>query len=123
MPKQLVSLHLCTDRVQELGAFYQQVLGLEPAWASDEVIGFVVEGFRLEIMAHSQVSGPNKTPQRMFFDLQVVDVRAEFDRLIELGAEVVQAPYDYADEQVSFTLATLADPDSNYFQLVSMNEG
>ena len=96
---------------------------MEPAWASDEVIGFVVAGFRLEIAQHSEVSGPNKQPQRLFFDIQVADVRAEFERLIALGATEVQAPYDYADEAISFTLATLADPDGNYFQLVAMDEG
>ena len=119
--QKLVSIHICTDRPQALGAFYQKVLGLEPAWASDEVIGFVIDGFRLEIMGHSDVSGPNKHPQRMFFDLQVDDVRLAFQRIVALGATVVQAPYDYSDEAVSFTLATLADIDGNYFQLVSMN--
>lgn len=121
--KKLVSIHVCTDRPQEIGAFYQKVLDLAPSWTSDEVIGFIVGGVRLEIMGHDEVFGKNKTPQRLFFDLQVDDVRAEFDRVVALGAAVVQAPYDYADDQVRFTLATLADPDGNYFQLVSMNEG
>jgi len=115
----LVSLHICTDRPQELGAFYQEVLSLEPAWASDEVIGFMVGGVRLEIMRHSQVSGQNKQPQRLFFDLMVDSVRAEFGRIVALGATVIQEPYDYSDEEISFTLATLADLDGNYFQLVS----
>ena len=115
----LVSLHICTDRPQELGAFYQKVLRLEPAWASDEVIGFMLGDTRLEIMEHSEVSGRNKQPQRLFFDLMVDDVRAEFERIVALGATVIQEPYDYADEEISFTLATLADLDGNYFQLVS----
>ena len=115
----LVSVHICTDRPQELGAFYQKVLGLEPAWASGDVIGFVIGDIRLEIMGHSEVSGQNKQPQRLFFDLMVDNVRAEFGRIVELGATVIQEPYDYSDEEITFTLATLADLDGNYFQLVS----
>ncbi len=118
---QVVSLHICTDRPQVLGEFYRKLLGMEPAWASDEMIGFVMGSFRLEIMGHSEVSGLNEQPQRLFFDLEVDDVRAEFERIVGLGATAVQEPYDYADETVSFTLATLADIDGNYFQLVSMN--
>jgi predicted enzyme related to lactoylglutathione lyase len=118
---QVVSLHICTERPQALGEFYRELLGMEPAWSSEEMIGFVMGSFRLEIMGHSEVSGPNKQPQRLFFDLEVADVRKEFERIVELGATAVQAPYDYADEAVSFTLATLADIDGNYFQLVSMN--
>ena len=118
---QVVSLHIGTDRPRELGEFYRKLLDMEPAWSSDEMIGFVMGNFRLEIMGHSQVSGLNQQPQRLFFDLEVDDLRAEFERIIGLGAMAVQAPYDYADEAVSFTLATLADIDGNYFQLVSMN--
>ena len=118
---QVVSLHICTERPQALGKFYRELLDMEPAWSSDEMIGFVIGNFRLEIMGHSEVSGLNQQPQRLFFDLQVDDVRAEFERIMGLGATAVQAPYDYADEEVRFTLATLADIDGNYFQLVSMN--
>jgi predicted enzyme related to lactoylglutathione lyase len=81
----------------------------------------MIGNFRLEIMGHSELSGLNKEPQRLFFDLQVEDVRAEFERIVGLGATAVQAPYDFADEEISFTLATLADIDGNYFQIVSMN--
>lgn len=119
MNPQLVSLHICTDNPSKLGTFYQQVLKEDPTWDSDEVIGFVLDGFRLEVMRHSDISGANSQPARFFFDLQVDDVRAEFVRVIGLGATSVQAPYDYADDDVQFTLATLADPDGNYFQLVT----
>ena len=54
------------------------------------------------------------------WDLQLDDVRGEYVRLLALGTTGVQPPYDYADESLSFTLATLADIDGNYFQLVSM---
>lgn len=117
----LVSLYLCTDRPQELAAFYQQVLQQDPAFSSDEIVLFMLGEVRLEIMKHSEVSGPNRQPQRSFFDLGVKDARAEFRRIVGLGAAVIQEPYDFADDQVSLTLATLADIDGNYFQLVQMD--
>lgn len=64
--------------------------------------------------------GPDTLAGGRQLELQVDDVREEYDRLIALGAAEVQPPYDYAGESLSFTLATLADIDGNYFQLVSM---
>lgn len=116
---QIVSLHINTDRPQELGQFYQKVLGLEPAWSSETTTGFMVNGFRLEIGGHDQVSGRNQTPARHFFDIMVGDVRAEFERMVELGATAVQPPYEFAEENMKLVIATLADPDGNYFQLIS----
>ena len=57
---------------------------------------------------------------RHFFDLMVDDVRGEFERIVRLGATAVQPPYDFAEENMKMVIATLADPDGNYFQLVSM---
>ena len=118
----IVSLHLCSEQPQKLAAFYQTLLSVEPPWAHEDVIGFMIGDFRLEIMKHSEVSGTNQQPQRIFFDLQVDDVQIAFAQMMEIGATAVQEPYHYADEEVSFTLATLADIDGNYFQLVAMEE-
>jgi len=118
---QFVSIHINTQRPKELGAFYEQLLGVSPAWKSDDVTGFMIGDFRLEVAQHDQVEGPNANPERLFFDLMVDDVEAEFDRIVALGASVVQAPYKYADGDMKMMIATLADPDGNYFQLVALN--
>ena len=116
----LVSLHVNSDQPKQLGRFYEGVLGLMPAWSSDDVTGFWVGDFRLEIGNHSHVSGQNDTPARHFFDLMVEDVYAEFDRIVGLGGTVIQEPYEFSDEDLKMVIATLADLDGNYFQLVSM---
>ncbi len=120
---QVVSLHINTDQPEALGTFYRQLFGVEPAWSSDDVTGFMMGDFRLEIAKHDQVSGKNNSPARLFFDVMVDDVRAEFDRIVGLGATVVQEPYEFADEDMRMVIATLADLDGNYFQLVSMVTG
>ena len=43
---------------------------------------------------------------------------AEFARLVAAGATVVREPY-HPGEMTEATIATLSDPDGNYFQLVS----
>ena len=117
----IVSLHINSDRPAEMGNFYKGLFGLEPAWESEEITGFMVGDFRLEIAKHDQVSGQNSAPARIFFDLMVEDVYAEFERIMALGATAVQEPYSFADEEMKMVIATLADIDGNYFQLVAMN--
>lgn len=118
--RQIVSLHINTDRPAALGAFYQKLFDQAPAWAGEGITGFMLGDFRLEIAQHDAVRGPNPQPARHFFDLMVDDVRAEFARCVALGATAVQEPYEFADEELRMVIATLADPDGNYFQLVSM---
>lgn len=119
--KKIVSLHINTERPAELAKFYGDVLEASAAWQFEGITGFVVDDFRLEIAGHDEVSGPNQTPARHFFDLMVDDVRAEFERIVGVGAAVIQEPYDFSDDDMAMTIATLADPDGNYFQLVSMD--
>jgi predicted enzyme related to lactoylglutathione lyase len=117
---QVVSLHINSSRPEALGAFYKAVLGLEPAWEGEGVTGFMVGNFRLEIAGHDGVSGRNVMPERLFFDLMVEDARAEFERLVGLGATAVQEPYDFVEGEMKLVIGTLADLDGNYFQVVSM---
>jgi predicted enzyme related to lactoylglutathione lyase len=52
------------------------------------------------------------------FNFETSDVKSEFERMKGLGAKVVAEPYSMGDEP-DFLIATLADPDGNYFQVVS----
>jgi hypothetical protein len=54
-------------------------------------------------------------PQRLILNLQAKDVKAEFERIKATGATVVKEPY----ERRGMWIATFADPDGNYFQLMS----
>jgi predicted enzyme related to lactoylglutathione lyase len=119
---QFAALHITTDRPERLGVFYQGLFGQEPAWSSAEVTGFMLGAFRLEVAKHEGVSGANDQPERLFFDLLVEDVPAGVTRGVALGATVVQAPYRFEDDALRMVIATLADPDGNYFQLVSMED-
>lgn len=114
-------INISSEHPQELGAFYRQVLGIEPEWQSDMGTSFLLGDIRLVILSHDQVHGKNGQPARMFFNLNVNDVPAEFARVVGVGAAVIQEPYSFTEPGggTQLILATLADPDGNYFQLMS----
>ena len=98
----------------KLGEFYTKVLG-KPAFQSDAWYGWF-EGAQIVIGMHSEVSGKSAQPQRAMLMFEVDDVAAEFDRIAGLGADVISKPYQ-PDGGDGGWLATLEDPDGNYFQL------
>ena len=48
--------------------------------------------------------------------IETADVKGEFERVEKAGAIVVREPYESGE---GMWIATLADPDNNYFQLMS----
>jgi predicted enzyme related to lactoylglutathione lyase len=52
------------------------------------------------------------------WNIESQDVKADFDRFVAAGANVVREPYNF-EEQPDAWVATIADPDDNYFQLMS----
>ena len=72
--------------------------------------GFVAVG------PHSEVTGKNAQPGRLIWNIETPDVQAEFDRMKAAGAIVIREPYGFEGYPDSL-IATLADPDDNYFQL------
>lgn len=76
-------------------------------------------GMYLSIGEHSEVSGMAREPQRLILNFETKDVNIEFERIKAAGATVIKEPY----EMQGAWIATLADPDGNYFQLMTPWEG
>lgn len=114
----LNSLLLFSEAPKKLIDFYRKVLALEPKWQEEEYTGFEVGACAFVIGPHSKVHGPNKNPERLMFNFETSDVKGEFERIKGLGAKVIAQPYQMGDDK-DFLIATLADPEGNYFQLVS----
>jgi len=114
----LNSLLLFSETPKKLVDFYHKVLDIEPKWQEEGFSGFQVGACALVIGLHSEVHGSNKNPQRIIFNFETSDVKGEFERMKRLGAKVIAEPYSMGDEP-DFLIATLADPDGNYFQVVS----
>jgi predicted enzyme related to lactoylglutathione lyase len=101
-----------------LSAFYRKVLG-DPGWEDGAYVGWQAGNGMLMIGPHSEVKGQNETPGRIIINFETSDVKAEFDRLTALGATVEREPYQPGPAEGEMWLATLADPDGNFFQLAS----
>jgi predicted enzyme related to lactoylglutathione lyase len=114
----LNSFLLSSEAPKKLVDFYRRVLAREPKWQEGEYSGFEAGACTLVIGPHSEVHGQSKSPERIIFNFETGDVKGEFERMKGLGVKVIAQPYNM-DNDPDFLIATLADPDGNYFQLVS----
>jgi predicted enzyme related to lactoylglutathione lyase len=102
---------------QRLVDYYTKLFG-EPGWEDGGYVGWMFGDGWITIGAHDRVKGPNAHPGRVIWNLESADVVGDFERLKDAGAIVVAEPYHPGDETQAW-IATLADPDDNYFQLLS----
>ncbi len=112
------SLLLFSEHSKELSEFYKGVFAKDPDWDQEGYFGFMVGKGFITIGPHDKVHGKNSNPERMMFNFETEDVKGEFERIKALGATVVAEPYQPGDESSGW-IATFADPDNNYFQLMS----
>jgi predicted enzyme related to lactoylglutathione lyase len=104
-----------------LKEYYTKLFG-QPTWEDRSYFGWEFDGGGIAFGAHDQVTGKNREPGRIIWNLETPDVKGEFAKLKKAGATVVKEPYDPGEDSGMF-IATFSDPDDNYFQLMSpMNE-
>jgi len=110
-------LMIGSEDVIKLAAYYEAVLEKKPDMEDHGFVGFMAGSAFLNIGPHDKVAGKNQNPERMIFFFASNDVKADFERIAAIdGTTVVQEPYSPGGDE-SMQLATLADPDGNYFQL------
>ena len=102
---------------QRLVDYYTRLFG-EPAMSDGGYTGWSIGAGWITIGPHDQVTGQNAQPGRLIWNIETADVQGEFDRMKAAGAIVVREPYGFEDDMTS-SIATLADPDDNYFQLMT----
>lgn len=107
-----------TSQPKIMADFYEKVLGRKPDMSEGEWAGWQVGGAFLSIGAHSEVKGTAKEPARLIFNFETKDVVSEFNRIKALGATVIKEPYKMQETDDHLSIATFADPDGNYFQLM-----
>ena len=105
---------------ERLVEYYTRVLG-EPGFADGGYTGWMFGGAWITIGPHSEVTGSNPQPGRLIWNLESEDVRADAARFVAAGAIVVAEPYTMGEGDNGW-IATFADPDGNYFQLMSPME-
>lgn len=104
-----------------LAEYYTKILG-EAAMSEAGFWGWKLGSVWLTVMGHDQVKGKNAHPGRVIWNLESSDVPADFERFKSAGATVVLEPY-HPEQEPSMWVATFADPDNNYFQLMSPDPG
>ncbi|HEX5838584.1 MAG TPA: VOC family protein [Anaerolineales bacterium] len=113
----LNSVMIGTKQPAVMAAFYEKVIG-KPAEMVDQENGFwgwQVGSAYLSVLEHSEMGGQARDPGRIMFNFETSQVKEEFERMKASGAVVIREPYEMGGGWI----ATLADPDGNYFQLVT----
>jgi predicted enzyme related to lactoylglutathione lyase len=97
--------------------YYTKLFG-KPGMADGDYTGWLLGSGFVSIGPHSEVSGKNAQPGRLIWNIETADVEGEFARMKAAGAIVIREPYGFEGYPDS-RIATLADPDDNYFQLMT----
>ncbi len=113
----LNSVMISTKQTRALVSIYEKVIGKPPDMSDTEngFYGWQVGNFYFGVLEHSEMGGSTKDPGRVMLNFETAQVQEEFARIKAFGAKVVRAPYKIGDGLI----ATLADPDGNYFQLTT----
>jgi predicted enzyme related to lactoylglutathione lyase len=102
---------------RRLVEYYTRLFGA-PGMDDGTYAGWQVGSGFVAVGPHSEVHGKNAEPGRIIWNIEEPDVRGAFQRLRDAGAIVVREPYDF-EQAPGMWIATLADPDGNYFQLMT----
>jgi predicted enzyme related to lactoylglutathione lyase len=105
---------------QRLTDYYTKLFG-EPTWNDGGYTGWLIGSGAVSVGPHDQVHGKNAHPGRIIWNIESTDVQADFDRFKAGGAIVIREPYTFEQAPGSW-IATFADPDDNYFQLMTPME-
>ena len=112
----LNSIMIGTMQPKVLAEFYEKVFAKTPDMSDGGWSGWLIGATFFTVGEHSEMKGEAKDPGRIMFNFETKEVKEEFERIKAIdGAKVIKEPYQM---QTSW-IATLADPDGNFFQLMS----
>jgi predicted enzyme related to lactoylglutathione lyase len=111
------SILIGSDQPERLVEYYTKLLG-NPI-SDGGYSTFVLGSGGVSIGPHSEVHGKNPSPGRLIWNIESNDVKGDAERFKAAGAIVVKDAYRFEDMPGDFWIATFADPDDNYFQLVT----
>jgi len=111
------SILIGSEDPQRLVDYYTKLFG-DPTMQDGGYTGWLIGSGFMSIGPHDEVKGRNTHPGRIIWNIETSEVKAEFERMTAAGAIVVAEPYTFEGYPDSW-IATLADPDDNYFQLVT----
>jgi len=114
----LNSILIGSENPERLVDYYTKLFG-KPTWNDGGYTGWLIGSGAVTVGPHDEVKGKNAHPGRIIWNIESPDVRGDFDRFKAAGATVIAEPYGMPDSPDDAVIATFADPDDNYFQLMS----
>jgi predicted enzyme related to lactoylglutathione lyase len=113
------SIMIGTSQPKVLAAFYEKVFGRPADMVEGDWYMWQAGSASISVGEHSEVKGQAKEPARIMLNLETKQVKEEFERIKKTGATIIKEPYEMGGGWI----ATLADPDGNYVQLMTPWEG
>jgi predicted enzyme related to lactoylglutathione lyase len=115
-----------SENPKQLVDYYTKIFG-KAGMDDGGYVGWQFGDGWITVGPHDQVKGKNATPGRIIWNIETPDVKGQFEKFRAAGATVVREPYSMeggapGQEAAEFFIATFADPDGNYFQLMSPME-
>jgi len=111
------SIMIGSEDPKRLVDYYTKILG-NPAMSEGGYDGWQIGSGWITIGPHDEVKGKNPAPGRLILNIESQDVKGDFEKFRAAGAKVVREPYNVGEDS-PYWIATFADPDDNYFQLMS----
>ncbi len=121
MIKRIEGVLLSSAQSRKLAKFYEKLgvkIGQEWEMGDKGEPFFEMKlssGSNFYIGPHSKVKGKTKEPHRLMLNFEVDDIKSAVKKLKSLDVRIVADVYHMQDYG---WVATFADPDGNYFQLV-----
>ena len=114
------SILIGSEDPRRLAEYYTRLFG-PPTMADESYATWQIGSGWVSVGPHSEVHGKSAHPGRIIWNIESADVEGDFARLVAAGAIVVREPYGFEGipGAEDARIATLADPDDNYFQLMS----
>jgi predicted enzyme related to lactoylglutathione lyase len=111
------SILIGSEDPARLAGYYEKLFG-KPTWDDGGYTTWLLGGGAVSVGPHSEVHGTNSQPGRLIWNIESNDVQGDFERFKAAGATIVREPYGF-EEAPGSLIATFADPDGNYFQLMT----
>lgn len=112
------SILIFSENPKALQEFYEKVFDTKSMMDWEDFRTYQTGTGVISIGPHDKVHGKSANPERIMINFDTEDVKGEFERIKGLGAKVIAEPYK-PDGSSDYWIATLADPDGNYFQLMT----
>jgi predicted enzyme related to lactoylglutathione lyase len=107
-------VNITSERPDELGKFYREVVQLEPMPEAGEH-AFKSGNAMFAVDGHSETKGAAKEPHRVLISFMVDDLAGEQKRLEDQGVKFIRSA---GKEFWGGVISTFTDPDGNYIQLI-----